>query len=249
MEGRLPEGVAWLSGRSGDWAPDNMFAFHNWWHLGLYHLDLGETGTVLRLYDEAIRPQPSPVALETLDATALLWRLHLRGVDVGGRWAELADSWAPMAEDGYYAFNDMHAMMAFVATGRDGDADRLLAAQARRVVAGGTNAAMTAEVGLPVCRALRAFGAGDYATVVELLAPVRAVAHRFGGSHAQRDVLNLTLVEAALRGGQAGLARTLAAERTDAKPGSPFNWHLMARALRLAGDEAGARAAEKRAKV
>ena len=252
MQGRLPEGVAWLNGRTGDWAPDNMFAFHNWWHLALYHLDLGETGTVLRLYDEAIRPQPSPVALETLDATALLWRLHLRGVDGGSRWAELADSWAPMAEDGYYAFNDMHAMMAFVAIGRGADGDRLLAAQARRAAqvqgaAGGTNAAMTAEVGLPVCRALRAFGAGDYGTAVELLAPVRAVAHRFGGSHAQRDVLNLTLVEAALRGGQAELARTLAAERTEAKPGSPFNWRLTARALRLAGDEAGAVEAETRA--
>ncbi|WP_343714997.1 tetratricopeptide repeat protein [Inquilinus sp.] len=249
MEGRLPEGVDWLSGRSGDWAPDNMFAFHNWWHLALYHLDLGDTATVLRLYDEAIRPAPSPVALETLDATALLWRLHLRGVDGGARWAELAETWAPMAEDGYYAFNDMHAMMAFVATGRDGDADRLLAAQARRAAAGGTNAAMTAEVGLPVCRALRTFGAGDYGTVVELLAPVRAVAYRFGGSHAQRDVLNLTLVEAALRGGQADAARTLAAERVAAKPGSPFNWRLSARALRLAGDEAGAVAAETRAGV
>lgn len=252
MEGRLPEGVDWLSGRSGDWAPDNMFAFHNWWHLALYHLDLGDTATVLRLYDEAIRPLPSPVALETLDATALLWRLHLRGVDGGGRWAELAETWAPMAEDGYYAFNDMHAMMAFVATGRDADAERLLAAQARRAAqvqrtTGGTNAAMTAEVGLPVCRALRAFGAGDYGMVVELLAPVRAVAHRFGGSHAQRDVLALTLVEAALREGQADLARSLAAERTAAKPGSPFNWRLTARALRLAGDEAGAVAAEKRA--
>src|SRR5262249_58650934 len=139
------------------------------------------------------------------------------GVDGGGRWAELADTWAPMAEDGYYAFNDMHAMMAFVATGRDVDADRLLGAQVRRVVSGGTNAAMTAEVGLPVCRALWAFGAGDYDAVVKLLAPVRAVAHRVGGSHAQRDVLNLTLVEAALRDGQADLARTLAAERTAAK--------------------------------
>jgi hypothetical protein len=247
MQGRLPEGVDWLTGRTGDWAPDNMFAFHNWWHLALYHLDLGETGTVLRLYDEAIRPQPSPVALETLDATALLWRLHLRDVDGGARWAELAETWAPMAEDGYYAFNDMHAMMAFVATGRVDDADRLLAAQARSAAAGGTNAAMTAEVGLPVCRALRAFGAGDYATAVELLAPVRAVAHRFGGSHAQRDVLNLTLVEAALRDGQADLARTLSAERTEAKPGSPFNWRLTARALRLAGNEEGAVAAETRA--
>ena len=187
------------------------------------------------------------MALETLDATALLWRLHLRGVDGGARWADLADTWAPMAEDGYYAFNDMHAMMAFVATGRDADADRLLAAQARSIAAGGTNAMMTAEVGLPVCRALRAFGAGDYGTAVDLLAPVRAVAHRFGGSHAQRDVLALTLVEAALRGGRADLAQALATERTDAKPGSPFNWRLSARALRLSGDEAGAAAAEKRA--
>ena len=54
-----------------------------------------------------------------LDATALLWRLHLRGVDVGNRWSELADAWEKRVEDGYYVFNDMHAMMAFVGSGRE----------------------------------------------------------------------------------------------------------------------------------
>ena len=49
----------------------------------------------------------------------MLWRLHLRGIDVGERWRAVADGWEPMAEDGYYAFNDMHAMMAFVGDGRD----------------------------------------------------------------------------------------------------------------------------------
>ena len=56
---------------------------------------------------------------------------------------------------------------------------------------------MSREVGLPLARALAAFGRQDYAATVELLTPIRANAHRFGGSHAQRDVLHLTLLEAA----------------------------------------------------
>src|SRR5262249_11085507 len=37
MQGRLAEGVSWLLEREGDWAHDNGFAFHNWWHRALYH--------------------------------------------------------------------------------------------------------------------------------------------------------------------------------------------------------------------
>ena len=55
-----------------------------------------------------------------------------------------------------------------------------------------------------------------------LLRGIRSIAHRFGGSHAQRDVLDLTLIEAALRAGQQDLAKALAAERVAAKPASPL---------------------------
>jgi tetratricopeptide (TPR) repeat protein len=247
MEGRLGDGIAWLESRQQDWAPENGFAFHNWWHLALYYLDRGDHEAVLRLYDSGIRPGRSQLPLEMLDATALLWRLELRGGDAGGRWAELADAWEAKAEDAYYVFNDMHAMMAFVAEGRVAAAARLLAAQERRAEAGGANAMMVKDVGLPVCRAINAFGRGDYRTAVELLLPVRPIAHRFGGSHAQRDVLSLTLLEAAIRGGQGRLARALAAERTELKPSSPFNWRLAARANAAAGDATGAAAAEARA--
>lgn len=241
MQGRLPEGIDWLESRAPDWSPDNGFAFHNWWHLALYYLDLGEHGKVLELYDTRVRPARSQVILEMIDATAMLWRLHLRGVDVGGRWNELADAWEPLAADGHYAFNDAHAMMAFVAAGRDAAARTLLAGLRSTADHGsGTNAAMTREVGLPVCVALAAFARGDWDAVVELLRPVRLVAHRFGGSHAQRDLLSLTLIEAALRGGKARLARALAAERTQAKPTSPFNWQLTARAQALLGEHDGA---------
>jgi len=230
MQGRLPEGVDWLGKRVNDWAPDNMFAFHNWWHLALYHLDLGETARVLDLYDHSVRPKSSAAALEMVDASALLWRLYLRDVDVGDRWKELAQSWAPTAADGYYAFNDAHAAMAFIGADRQQELDVLLRTLEQRATGNDTNAMMTRDVGLPLVRALQAFGAGRYDRVVELLLPLRPAAHRFGGSHAQRDVISLTLIEAALRSGQARMARALVAERRSLKPSSPFNSQLWDRA-------------------
>jgi tetratricopeptide (TPR) repeat protein len=235
MQGRVEEGIEWLGSRAKDWAPDNAFAFHNWWHLALFHLDRGEIARVLELYDCAIHRRDSNVVLELIDASALLWRLHLRGADPGTRWQRLADVWETRIDEGYYAFNDAHAMMAFAGAGRRASARALLRVLEHRVTGGGTNARMTWEVGLPLCRALEAFGNEDYATVVELLQPLRVTAHRFGGSHAQRDLIHLTLVEAAIRGRRLSLARALLAERTALKPDSVYNWQTMTRTLDLLG--------------
>jgi tetratricopeptide (TPR) repeat protein len=246
MQGRVGEGIEWLSSRAPDWAPDNGFAFHNWWHLALYHLDRGDTGRVLELYDSAIRRPDSTVVLELIDASALLWRLHLRGVNAGDRWARLADLWERRIEDAYYTFNDAHAMMAFVATGRTSSIRALINVMECRVSEGGTNGRMTLEVGLPLCRALEAFGNGHYAMAAEILQPLRLIAHRFGGSHAQRDLLHLTLIESAMRARRLMLARALVAERTALKPASTANWQLTARTLKLLGDEEAAQAANRR---
>jgi tetratricopeptide (TPR) repeat protein len=248
MRGARAEGIAWLEGRENDWAPGNFFAVHNWWHLALCYLDLGDVARGLALYDGPIRANRSTVALDLLDAASLLWRVHLQGVDCGARWDELAALYAKQAEDAYYAFNDVHAMMCFTASGRANDAQRLLAAQERRISEGkGSNAMMTEAVGLPVCQALDAFGRADYATTIEQLAAVRQRASLFGGSHAQRDVLALTLIEAALRGRQFGLARALANERLALKPMSPQNHRLRARVRSGLGDRRGAAAATARA--
>ena len=233
MQGRQEDGIAWLASRTRDWAEDNMFAVHNWWHLALFHLDLGQVERVLELYDTHIRGNRSDVVLDLIDASAMLWRLHLRGVDVGGRWAEIADTWERRGGAGYYAFNDVHALMAFVAESRDDAIYDTLDAIRTAANGSSTNAVMSREVGLPVAEALVAFGRGDYGRVIESLMPVRHIAQRFGGSNAQRDILHLTLLEAALRSRRSELARALAGERTALKPASPTARDLMARALRL----------------
>ncbi len=184
MQGRLRDGIDWLGSRRADWSVDNGFAYHNWWHLGLFHLDLGDAARAM------------------VDASAMLWRLMLRGVDVGARWQPLADSWQPLAEDAFYAFNDAHAVMALVGAGRWDQVDRVLASLENAATGQGTNAMMSREVGLPVARAFASFGRGRYEAAIDDLLMVRAHANRFGGSHAQRDVVHLTLVESALRAGR-----------------------------------------------
>ena len=213
MQGRRREGAAWMRDNPDAWSRESFFAVHNWWHLALFHLGLDEIDEVLALFDGPIYGKTSPVILEMVDASALLWRLYLRGVDVGNRWNTVADRWEPVASAGNYAFNDMHAMMAFVGAGRDSAAKAVLEAQQAAMDGSGDNAAFTREVGHAATRAIRAFGDGNYAGTVELLRPVRSYAHRFGGSHAQRDLIDLTLIEAAARSGQDRLAAALLAER------------------------------------
>ena len=113
----------------------------------------------------------------------------------------------------------------------------------------GTNARFVGEVGLPVSQAVVAFGEGRHGDVVELLAPIRHQLHVFGGSHAQRDAFQRTLLESALRSGQFGLADRLAAERLATRDTSVYGWTQRARALAGLGDEAGASASATNART
>jgi len=160
--------------------------------------------------------------LNMIDASALLWRLALRGVDIGSRYEAVADNWAPIDAAGNYAFNDLHAMIAFVGADRAQLQQQVLDAQQAAMQTDADNAAFTRDVGHASTLAVRAFGQGDYARAAALLRSVRSGAHRFGGSHAQRDLIDLTLLEAAARSGDRPLAAALAAERLALKPQSPL---------------------------
>jgi len=119
---------------------------------------------------------------------------------------------------GRYAFDDVHAMLTYVGAGRSDAVRDLIDRQAAALAGPGDNAQFAGEVGLPVMRAIQAFGEGRYDRAVELLRGVRNKAIRFGGSNAQRDLLDQTLIEAARRDGQDALVRALEAERETAKP-------------------------------
>lgn len=233
MQGRAAEGAAFMTNTAPGWSPDSLFAYHNWWHVALFRIEQGDIAGALALFDEHISAGGFGQALEAIDGSALLWRLWVLGHDVGDRWSRLAPAWSQRLDHGIYAFNDVHAMMAFVATGDAAAQREVIATLARAAEGRGTNAMMSRDVGLLLARGLAAFGQGDFAGAVAHILPVRGIANRFGGSHAQRDVLSWTLCEAAIRAGDAPMAQAMVAERLALKEGSPVaqGWAMRARAL------------------
>lgn len=194
MSERPEDGIRWMREHAARWSGDTIVATHCWWHLALFHLSRGDVEGALLLYDERVRAGRSDAIADLIDASALLWRMRLQGANAGSRWAELADAWDAHIDDGFCSFSDVHAMLAFVGAGDRTRARRLERTLAARQSLPTRHGRSTRRLGLPACRALMAFDFGDDATAVRLLASVSPSADGLGGSHAQRDVLHLTLL-------------------------------------------------------
>ncbi len=239
MQARHEDGIDWARVREPHWSgADNFFQVHNWWHRALCHIETGEADEALALYDGPIRAGRSAVAVDMVDASALLWRLHLGGHALGDRWGELASAWDAHADGGSYAFNDWHATMAWLGAGRDVEV-RALEARLRHAGERSEASRWAAETGADLVAGFAAFWHGDFERSIDCLWRARPIANRFGGSHAQRDVIDWTLTEAALRGGQRALAEALAHERLALRPDSGANRAFLRRALALAPSASG----------
>ena len=212
-------GIAWLEARRGSFAHCNNFRFHVWWHRALLHLDRGEHGAVLTLYDEAVRAERTDDWRDISNAASLLMRLELDGVDVGDRWDEIAALSAARTEDACMVFADLHYLMALLGGGREAQAGAMLARIARTARGAGETARRTARPGLPVAQGLAAFAAGDHAAAWRSLSDAIPDLRLAGGSHAQRDVFERVAVDAGIRSGQLEGARALLSARTRRRGG------------------------------
>ena len=231
MQGRYVEGAEWMSQWHGDWAEGNGFSGHLGWHHSLFALESLDTDQALRHFDAHLQSGSEQITLQRLDASSLLWRLHLLDVKVGSRWAVLAAGW-DLTEHaaGAYPFNDLHALLALIGAG---DLERAqgwakqVSMHAER--SGGSNRAVARDVSAPLMRGMIAFARSRFDEAIEILYPVRALASRFGGSHAQRDLLDQTLLAAATRASDRSVGRALLNERRLAKPSTPLTEHWAGR--------------------
>ena len=247
MQGRLKDGIAWLSQPLDCWDDRNAFKEHLWWHRALFPFERADYDEVLRLYDQAVRrDKESDFYLNLVNCAALLWRLRFQGVALGDRWEELADMCAARIDDHVLVFSDLHFALGLAGAGRTD----VLARQVESLAAfadtpDNFGAATVRPVALPICQAILAFAKGDYDQAVELLLPVRSDWACLGGSHAQRDIFSQFLIEAALAAKRFPLARSLLAERLALTPHSAGSWLKYAEALTALDDLAGAARARR----
>ena len=230
MQGRSDEGMSWLTRNEHHWTSNRAFAVHLAWHQALFHLDHDNPRAALAIYDARLAPTFDSGTPALVDASALLWRLDLRGVDVQRRWRRVARCWRRKSLADARTFYLVHAVAAFAGAKRH----RLVAVlidqlreQARRAQG---DEATTLALAIAVSEAMQAFARHAYCAAVDKISVVRSLASRCGGSVAQCDLIHLTLIEAALRGRATRLARALAEERAAQKPRSLLNRWLFARA-------------------
>ena len=232
MTGRPEDGLGWMAARERYWASDSHpNQVHIWWHKALFHIELGQFDAALALYDGPIRATQRPIAMALTNASALLWRLHTIGLDVSARWRELAALWDGRVDGKCLVFSDLHAAMAGLGSGQEASVERLLTAMRNTAAAGD---ASYRDVGVPLVEGLMAFHRGAFDDAVAHLLPARFELWRIGGSAAQRDVIDWTLTEAALRGGARDVALSLAHERLSARPRSHVNRDFLRRAEGIA---------------
>lgn len=219
MEGRLEDGIDWIARLAGEWSQCSNFALHLRWHESLYHLELEQYARVLSLYDREVRAESTDEYLDIANAASLLWRLEQSEIDVGARWGELSARAQSHLDDHALVFVDLHYLMALAAAGDTAAVSELMASCERFAASGqGTEADVMADVGLPLARAVVAHRRGGYGDAVDHLWPVRRSIRRIGASHAQRDVFEQLLIDAAWRARRFDETGELLADRLAWRP-------------------------------
>ena len=186
-EGRAKEGARWLDHCAHTW--DNKGVFirdHNWWHAALFRLALGREDQALDIFDERLWGAWPEFPQEQIGAVSMLWRLEMRGVDVGARWAPVVEQARVRAGEHLLPFHDLHYLYALSRAGEEGEGTKFLASIKSKAET--CDCKVWGEACLPTAEGIHAFASGKRDVAAEKLGPVLNDIYRVGGSHAQRHI-------------------------------------------------------------
>ena len=231
MTANAEKGLEWLTGREAAWSHCNNFRYHVWWHKALMHLDVGQIDMVLDLYDAEIRNDKTDDYRDISNATSLLMRLELDGVDVGQRWEELSEICEKRTEDGCLIFADLHYLMALTGEKRPDATTQLLQRIARDAKSNSEMGSRMGDPGMAAAEGLEAFGDGRYDTAFSKLLQARGGMQLAGGSHAQRDVFERMTIDAGIRAGRLDEAEAILDDRQAKRAGREDGYTSARRAL------------------
>jgi tetratricopeptide (TPR) repeat protein len=232
-------GVDFLGTWMADYDEHAPMYCHYAWHLALFELARGRYERASEHYEQGIRPALTRNRTSLNDAASLLWRQQLYGCATGPLpWTEVCELGARLTSQARMPFNDVHAGLAFAATGDEAALDRLtdalrVAAEYGHPVAG--------QVVRPLVQAAAAFAQGDYDATIRLMEPIQYEIVRVGGSNAQREVFEDTLLEAYLRAAHFDRAEAVLRQRLARRPSArDYMWLGRAQAGRGQADQAEA---------
>jgi tetratricopeptide (TPR) repeat protein len=222
---------AYLSCWLATYPRDGFFHGHLSWHLSLVELQVGNWAEALRLYQDAIaigRHSGGPQQ-QMSDATAFLWRSELAGHprDLAA-WRAMYDYASTALPRPGSGLADLHVILGHAVMG-DGAALDARAGQMEELAREGRYPSGSY---LPeLSRGFVAFARGDLATAIDALAPLYGQSERIGGSRAQHDLIEFTLLKAYIDADRLEEARRLISARRAGASGVPVKGYKRLHAL------------------
>lgn len=216
--GRHTEGLAWIDrwiDAEGRRANNRA---HFSWHAALHELATGDTDAVRARYLAQLAPPTVTGARALVDSGALLWRCRMTGAWDGPlpAGAVLAGSPASWRTAPPTPFAALHAAVTLAAAGDGAALARL------RAHAGAHRDRAFREVVAPLCAALTAVVEEDWAAALPALRALMPLVPALGGSAAQRDIVEETLLFTLVSAGRHSEAAALLDTRLDRRP-SPLD--------------------------
>jgi len=208
-EGDPDAARAFLTSWLATYPRDGLLYSHLNWHLALAQLEVGDASAALRLFHEAFSPEvhSGPPRGKVTDAVSFLWRWELAG------HPRDADAWRVMHEFANtafprpgVAFSDMHIALLLVVAGNSA----ALAARTQEIDDLANKGRYPSGPLVPaVAQAFGAFERRDFVAAIDAVAPIAAELERIGGSRAQLDLVEFTLLSAYVGAGRLNEARRM----------------------------------------
>jgi tetratricopeptide (TPR) repeat protein len=207
------------------WLPsyprDGQLHGHINWHLALCELEAGDAAAAFRTYADSISPEAArgPPLIVMTDTVAFLWRAELAGHprdQVG--WRAVHDFAHTIFPRAAIAFADTHAALADAVTGDNAALEARLhemedMARDGRLPSGPVVPALS--------RGFAAYLREDFAAAIAAIEPVFSQHERIGGSRAQRDLVEFTLLKAYMNAGRMDDVRRMLSQRRPGPAGIP----------------------------
>jgi len=219
--GELEAARTFLSSWLATYPREGFFYGHLSWHLSLCEILAGNWAEALRLYRDAIAldwhsggPQQ-----KVSDGSAFLWRSELAGHPRdAAAWRALygyANSALPRPGNG---LADLHVILVQAVMGGDAALD----ARARQIEELAREGRYPSGSYLPaLAQGFAAFETGDFSHAIEALAPLAGQNERIGGSRAQHDLIEFTLLRACIQADRLQEAGRLLSMRRPGASGIP----------------------------
>ena len=220
-EGEPDAARAFLASWLTRYPRNGLLYSHLSWHLALGHLEAGDAVAALRLFREAfsLDVHSGPPRARVTDAVSFLWRWELAGhprdVEAWRIIHDFANSALPNAG---LAFSDMHVALAQAVAGNDA----ALEARVRQMEGLAREGRYPSGRFVPaVAQGFATFERGDFSAAIDALAPVAGELERIGGSRAQLDLVEFTLLKAYLGAERLDDARRMLSVRRRGGAGIP----------------------------